>query len=92
MMSPCSSRNVGDRGAVAGDQRRRRQLREFGDEQFLRRVPHVRRVVDDERLRMNALEKMRRGDVAHVEGRILTEMDHVERREIDRLAGSPSVK
>ena len=43
------------------------------------------RVVDHQRLRVDALEEMGRGDVAHVEGRVLAEQHHVEGREVGGL-------
>jgi hypothetical protein len=61
-----------DLPAVAGDQGRRGQVGEFGDEQLLRRVADFGRIVDHQGLRVDALEQMGIGDVAHVEGRILT--------------------
>jgi len=70
---------------VAADERRRRQAGELGDEQLLRRVPHMGRVVHHERLRVDAIEDVRGGDVAHVEGRVLAEQHHVEGREVHRF-------
>jgi hypothetical protein len=74
-----------DLAPVAGDQRRRHQVGELRDEDLLGRVAHLRRIVDDERLRMDALEEMRRRDVGHVEGRILAQQHHVGLREVDPL-------
>ncbi len=73
---------------VLGDQRLRHQVGKFGDEDLLRAVAHPDRIVDDQRLRMDALEHMRGGDVVHVEGRVLPEQDHVHLLEVgaDRLA------
>ena len=47
-----------------------------------------RRIVDHERLRMNALEEMRGGDVGEIERRILPQQDDVELGQVDapRLA------
>ena len=70
---------------VARDQRRRHQLGELGDEEFFRRVPHMRRVVHHQRLGMDALEEMRRGDVGHVEGRVLAQQHHVEAGQVGEL-------
>jgi hypothetical protein len=37
----------------------------------------MRRIVDDQRFRMHALQHMRGRDVSHVEGRILPQQDHI---------------
>ena len=68
--------------------RRRHQVGKFGDEDFLRRVAHMGRIVDHQRPGMDALEHVRRGDIGEVERRILAQQHHVEGREIDvpRLA------
>ena len=70
-----------DLGEVAGDQRRRHQVGKLDDEHLFRRVAHLRRIVDHQRLRMDALEQMRGGDVGEVERRVLAQQHHVERRE-----------
>ena len=67
-----------DPPAVRGDQGRRHEGGEFGDEQFLRRVPHMDGVVDHQGLGMDVLEKMGGGDVGHVEGRVLAHHHDVE--------------
>jgi hypothetical protein len=67
-----------DLGEVAGDQRRRHQLGEFHHEHLFRRVAHLRRVVDHQRARVDALEQMGGGDVGEVERRVLPEQHHVE--------------
>ena len=85
MMSPCSLRKARISSGVARDQRRRHQLGELGDEELFRRVAHMRRVVDDQRLGVDALEQMRRGDVGHVEGRVLAQQHHVEAGEVGKL-------
>ena len=64
---------------IARDQRRRHQIREIHHEQFFRRVAHAGRIVDDQRLGMDALEEMRAGDVGEIERRILPQQHHVER-------------
>src|SRR5262249_37821819 len=45
-----------DLGAIAGDQRRRHQIRELDHEQLFGRVAHVHGIVDHQRLGMDALE------------------------------------
>ena len=77
-----------DRVPVAGDEGRGHQLREIHDEQLLRRVADAARIVDDERLRLNALEEMRRRHIGEIEGRVLPEQHDVDAGEIDepRLA------
>ena len=50
----------------------------FGDEHLFRRVAHLRRVVDHQRLRMDALEQMGGGDVGQIERRVLAQQHHVE--------------
>ena len=64
--------------AVRGDQGRRHEGGEIGDEQFLRRVPHMDGVVDHQGLGMDVLEEMGGGDVGHVEGRVLAHHHDVE--------------
>ncbi len=67
-----------DLGLVARDQRRRHQMRELRDEDLLGRVANVVRIVDDEHLRVDPLEQVRRGDVGEVERRILAHQHHVD--------------
>ena len=69
-------------GKRAGDDGGRHQVEKIEDEDLFRRIAHVRGVVDDERLGVNALEQMRRRDVGHVEGRILAQQHHVAVRQI----------
>ena len=45
---------------------------------FLRRVAHMRRVVDHQRLGVDALEQMGGGHISEVEGRVLAQQHHVE--------------
>ena len=81
-----------DRVAVAGQQSRRHQLPEAQDEQFLRRVAHRGRIVDDERAVLGQqLEQMGRGDVGHVEGRVLTHQDDVDAGEVELFDGAEAV-
>ena len=68
---------------VAGDERRRHQVEEVEHEHLLRRVAHVRGIVDHQRLGMDALQQMRGRDVGHVERRVLAQQDHVQLGEID---------
>ncbi|MNE16250.1 hypothetical protein D3C80_1091910 [compost metagenome] len=70
---------------ITRDQRRRHQVGEFGDEDLFRRVAHPGWIVNDKRLRVDALQKMGRGDIAHVEWRILTQKHDVHLREIHTL-------
>ncbi len=67
-----------DLGEVARDQGRRHQLGEFHHEHLFRRVAHLRRIVDHQRARMDALEQVRGGDVGEVERRVLAQQHHVE--------------
>ncbi len=67
----------------AGDERWRHQIEKVEHEHLLRRIAHARWVVDHERLGLEALQEMRRGDIGHVEGRVLAEMHHVERGKVD---------
>ena len=48
----------------------------------------MRRVVHHQRVGMDALEQMRRGDVGHVEGRVLAQEHHVEAGEVGKLCGA----
>ncbi len=66
----------------ARDDGGRHQVEEVEHEDLLRRVAHLTRVVDDQRLGVNALEKMRRRDVGHVERRVLAQQHHVALRQI----------
>ena len=71
-----------DLGEVAGDQGRRHQLGKFHHEHFFRRIAHLRRVVDDQRLGLEPLEQVRRRDVGEIERGILAQQHHVERSEL----------
>src|ERR1043166_548665 len=71
-----------DLRAIRGDQGRRHQLLELGDEQFLRRIAHMERIVDHQRLGVNALQEVRGRDVGHIEGRVLAHQHHVEARQV----------
>ena len=68
---------------IPRNQRRRRQIGEIEHQKFLGIVSHPERIVDHKRLRVNPVEDMGRGDIAHVEGRILTQPNDVEGREIN---------
>jgi hypothetical protein len=89
-MSPNSARKALISADVLGDQRFRHQVGELGDEDLLRRIAHPGRIVDHQRLRMDALEEMRRRDVVHVEGRILAQQHHVHLRQIGARGGRAS--
>ena len=85
MMSPMLAAERLDLVEVVGDQGRRHQLGELGDEQLLGRVADMVRVVDHQRLRVDAVEQVRGRDVGEVEGRVLAHQDHVHGREVDDL-------
>ena len=72
-----------DLHAIRGDERGRHQPLELGDEQFLRRVAHMRRIVHHQRPGMDAFQQMRGRDVGHVEGRVLPHQHHIGGRKID---------
>ena len=65
------------RREVAGDGGRRRQLGEVEHQELLGVVAHPEWVVDNQRARVDAVEDVGGGDVAHVEGRVLAQPDHV---------------
>src|SRR5690606_9486473 len=52
------------------------------DEDLLRTVAYPCRVIDDERLRMDAFKQAGGGYVVHIEGRVLTKQDHVHFRHV----------
>ena len=62
---------------IAGDRGRRGQAGKAQDQQLLGRVAHPERIVHHQRAGWIMLQQMRRGDVAHVEGRVLPQPDHV---------------
>ena len=74
-----------DRRLVAGDEGRGHELREIHHEQLLGQIAHAARIVDDQRPRVDALEKMRRCDIGEVKRRILPEQHHIDGRKIDEL-------
>jgi hypothetical protein len=67
-----------DLGLVAGDQRRRHQFGEMRDQDLFGRIAHLGGVIDHQRLRVDALQQMRRGDIGHVEGRVLPQQHDVD--------------
>ena len=67
-----------DLAEIARDQGRRHQIGKVGDENLLRRVAHMRGVVDDKRFRVNALEQMRAGDIGQIKRRVLAQQHDVE--------------
>jgi hypothetical protein len=67
-----------DLGEVAGDQRRRHQIRKLHHEHLFRRVADLRRLVDDQGRGADALEQMGRGDIGQVERRVLPQQDDIE--------------
>ncbi len=79
---------VGDRVAVRGDQGRRLQAGELGDEQLLRRVAHFARIVDHQGLRMHRLQEEGGVDVGHVERRVLAQQDDVELGQLGPAIGA----
>ena len=71
---------------VEGEDGRRHQLPEAQHEQLFRGVAHRGRVVDDERpILGQQLQQVRRGDVGHVERRVLAHQDHVDAFEVELL-------
>jgi hypothetical protein len=68
-----------DRLGIEGQQRRRHQLLEVQRKQLLRRIAHRRWIVDHQRpVFRQQFQEMGRGDVGHVEWRVLPHQDHVE--------------
>ncbi|MDT4857990.1 hypothetical protein FQZ97_924360 [compost metagenome] len=67
---------------ILGDQRFGHQVGEFGDEDLFRAVADPCRIVHHQRLWMNTLQKMRCGDVVHVERRVLTQQNHIHFRHV----------
>ena len=61
----------------AGDRGRRHEAGVIEHPDLLRRVADAGRIVDHQSLALDALEQMRRGDIAEVEGRILAHQHHV---------------
>ena len=79
------SAKIDDHVALGGDERRRHQLGEPCDEEFLRRVSHLGRIVDHQRLGLDLLQDMGGRDVGHVERRVLAHQDDVHGGEVDGL-------
>ena len=77
---------------IAGDEGGRHELAVAQHEEFLRRVPHFRRIVHHQRLGMNGFEHVRGGDVVHVEGRILAHVHHVITSRDRRAAFRPALR
>ena len=63
---------------IARDQGRRHQLRKIHHEQLFRRIADAGGIVHHQRLGMDALEDMRRGDVGEIERRILPQQHDIE--------------
>ena len=82
---------LADQFAVRGYESRRREPLEVVDEKFLRRVAHVHRVVDHQCPRVDVLQEMGRGDVGHIERRILTHQNHVQAGQVEPF-GRPERK
>ncbi len=76
---------IADGQDVRGDQGRRLQAGEAGDQQLLGRVAHLHRVVHHQGRGVDALEEVGGRDVGHVEGRVLAHQHHVELRDIPDL-------
>jgi hypothetical protein len=78
---------------VPRHQRRRHQIGEMRHQQLFRRIAHGSRVIHHQRVRMDMFQYMCRGDVGHVERRILAHQHHVHGAEIDarRRTGSEMV-
>jgi hypothetical protein len=79
---------LGDGGAVPGDERRRHQIGEVRDQQLLGRVADGGRVVHHQRLGVDMLQHVGGGDIGHVEGRVLPHQDHVHRAEVEPFGGA----
>ena len=62
----------------AGDRGRRHELGEVEHPQLFRRVADACGIVDDQRFALDALEQVRRGDVAEVERRVLAHQHDVD--------------
>ena len=78
--------------AVAGQQGRRHQFPEAQHKQLFGGVAHRRRVVDDKRpVLRQQFEQMRRGDISHVEGRVLTHQHDVDAGEIELFKRAKAV-
>ena len=58
----------------------------MGDEQLFRRVADRGRVVQHQGPRLDMLQHMGRGDIGHVEGRVLAHHHQIEARQVDPLA------
>ena len=63
---------------AARHQSRRHEAPEIEHEDLLRRIAHTGRVVDHQRFRLDPLQQVGRGDVAHVERRVLPHQDHID--------------
>ncbi len=70
---------VADCLVVPCDQGWRHQIGIFHDEDFFRCIAHRVRIIDHQRFRVNTLQQMGVGDIAHVERRILTQQDNIQR-------------
>ena len=71
-----------DRVEIAGDGRRRGEVREVQDQELFGVIPNPERIVDHKRPPGEVVKEVRRRDVAHVEGRILPQPDHVPGAEV----------
>ena len=72
---------------IPGNHGWRREVGELKNQQFLGIVPDPERIVHDKRFRMDQIKQMAGGDVAHVEGRILPQPDHVDLGQINGRFG-----
>ena len=78
--------------AVAGQEGRRHQLLEAQHEQLFGRVAHRGRIVDDERpIFRQQFQQVRRGDVGHVEGRVLAHQHDIDPGEVEFLERAEAV-
>ena len=68
---------------ILGDQRLGHQVGELGDEDLLRAVAHPEGIIHHQSAGMVHFQQMRRGDIAHVKGRVLPQPDHIEFGQID---------
>ena len=74
-----------DLARIPGDERFGHQIRELGDKDLFGTVAHPGRIVDDQCLGVNPVKDVGGGDIVHVEGRVLTQKNHVHLRQIEPL-------
>ena len=70
---------------IPRDQRRRHQVRKMRHQDLFRRIAHRRRVIDDQRSRLNMLQQMGGRDIGHVERRILAHQNDIHAAKVQRF-------